>query len=126
MEEPKRHVSRWIAYPALTVIPISCIWLGLQLGDIGLGSPFMIASQVDAPSENWVLSLLTIGIASLTYANWVYENQSFRIHISTVILVIGYTLAMFLFGVWGLYGLTLLGAIWITYIFFRYGRRTKS
>ena len=51
-----------------------------------------------------------------------YENRKIRFHVSTFMMVAVYVVALFLFGVWGLYGLTLAWASWLAFVRFRVRR----
>lgn len=114
-----RHVPRWIAYPALAIFPIASIALGLRLGDSGIGEKLMITSMESTPTENWVMALLAACIAMLSYVNWAYSNQTLRCSALSVALVTIYIAVLFLFGVWGLYGLVGVSLIWFVFFWVR-------
>ena len=117
--ETQRQVSRWIAYPALAIFPIASIVLGLKLGDSGIGETLMVTSMESTPSENWVMALLAVCIAMLSYINWAYSNRTLRCSALSVALVTIYIVVLFLFGVWGLYGLVGVSLIWFIYFWVR-------
>jgi len=117
-DQPPRQVSRWIAYPALAVFPLATIFVGFQLGDLGIGERFMIASMESTPTENWVMSLLAICITTLVYVSWAYSNRTFRFSLMSFGFVVGYVVILFLFGVWGLYGIVAAWSLWFAYFWF--------
>ena len=83
----------------------------------------MIASMESTPTENWVMSLLAICIATLMYANWAYSNRTLRFSALSFAFVVGYVVVLFLFGVWGLYGIVAAWALWFAYFWFVVRRR---
>lgn len=118
-DETPRQVSRWIAYPALAIFPIASIALGLKLGKLGIGKELMVASMESTPAENWVVALLAACIAMLGYIDWAYSNRTLRCSALSVALVTLYIVVLFLFGVWGLYGLVGASLIWFIYFWVR-------
>jgi len=113
-----RQVSRWITYPALAVFPLASIYAGIRLGELGIGEEFMITSMESTPAENWVTSLLAVCISILVYVSWAYSNRTLRFSAMSFIFVLGYVVVLFLFGVWGLYGLVFAWALWFAYFWF--------
>ena len=129
MEEitkPARQVSRWIAYPALAVFPVATIFAGIRLGELGIGEQFMITSMESTPTENWVLSLLAICIATLVYVSWAYSNRTLQFSTMPFAFMVGYIVILFLFGAWGLYGIVAAWALWFAYFWFVVRRRLVS
>lgn len=112
-------MSRWIAYPALAIFPIASIALGLRLGDSGIGEQLMFTSMESTPAENWVFALLGTCIAMLSYVNWAYSNRTLKCSALSVALVTVYIVVLFLFGVWGLYGLVGASLIWFVFFWAR-------
>jgi hypothetical protein len=110
---------RWIAYPLLLAIPVVCIYAGIGLGNAGVASHLMVTSHNGTPIENWTLSLITVCIALFMYGAWARAHRSFRFRPSTLLLVIAYIAAIFLFGAWGLLGSFVLSAFSLLAIAFR-------
>jgi hypothetical protein len=107
-----RNAPRWIAYPALLIFPLAAIVGGIWLGHLGIGTNLMIGSIYSTPAENWVMTLLAICIAMITFLMWGYENRTYRFGWRSFASVASYPIIMFLFGAWGLLALVALCVIW--------------
>ena len=120
-----RNTPRWIAYPAFLVFPLAAIVGGIWLGHLDVAANLMISSGYSTPVENWVLTLLAICFAVITYVLWGYENRAYRFGWRSFLSVASYPIIMFLFGVWGLLALVALCAIWFTAALLR-SRKVKN
>ena len=122
---PKRTISRLVIYPILLAIPIGSIYFGIRLGSAGVGKQLMVSSQNGTPVENWTLSLIATSIALVMYANWAYNNRSLRFRLSSFLVAAAYIVAVFVFGVWGLYAMGI-PSILCLFAWFRYKRRAAA
>ena len=96
-----------------------------MLGRAEVGSSLVLLSYNDTLVENWVLLLLGTGIGLFLYIARAYSLRSFVPAGSSVAIFVVAVVAMFFFGIWGLYALGIPSLAWCVYCYFRVWR-TKS